>query len=65
MVNWTVLFDTNSQVMQNFAKGQASRRDVESALKFTDAAGEFRRVVRARGTNMTRTLARKALNRRS
>ena len=44
--------------------GEVSTRFVSQQLAFSEAAGEFRRLVRTHGTTYGRRLARKALNRR-
>jgi hypothetical protein len=67
MTNWSALIDTgttNREVIQEFANGELTSRDVVNYLKFTNTAGEFRRLERTYGTQKARTLAKRALNRR-
>jgi hypothetical protein len=68
MTNWSVLIDSRTIdeviVMKQFAEGFIPARKVVNHLKFTDAAGEFRRLERKHGTQKARTLAKRALNRR-
>lgn len=65
MANWTKVLDVaGGNVVKDFANGNASGRQLERAVKFTDAAGEVRQLLRTRGVHGTRELARKALSRR-
>ena len=64
-VNWTDLIDNSPQnvrtVLTKWAKESASTREVTEALAFSDFSGEFRKLVRNKGTTYGRRLARKAL----
>ena len=67
MTNWKLLLSDNhaSSTIEKFAFSGASVKDVERTLAFTPLAGEFRQLVRSRGANEARMLARKALRRRT
>ena len=64
MTNWNLIFVTNRIAVEKFAAGGSSRNLFE-AFANTYAAGEVRKLIRGRGTNEARTLARKAVARRS
>lgn len=49
---------------KEFANGYLSGRQMEKRLRFTPAAGEYRRLIRSGGVNRARSLTRKALTRR-
>lgn len=63
-VNWNLLLDSKEEVslaMQAWSAGNMSTREVANELSHTQFAGEFRKLVRSRGTAESRRLARKAL----
>lgn len=63
-VNWNLLLDTNtsvSKVVADWSVGNTSTRSVSDQLAHSKYAGEFRNLVRSRGTTEARRLARKAL----
>lgn len=63
-VKWDLLLGTNrsvTSVVRRWSVGNASTRQVSNALAGTEFAGEFRDLVRSRGTLYARRLARKAL----
>ena len=65
--NWNLLLESNksvSELIRNWASGDFSTRNVADTLSFTEFAGEFRRLVRSRGTVLGRKMARKALKQR-
>jgi hypothetical protein len=65
--NWSALLNESEDgkmVMQQFAQGNLTAREVVNHFKFTDAAGTFRRLERTHGTAKARLLTRKALKRR-
>lgn len=61
--NWNVLLgcDSRVQAVANFAFNDVSANTTAETLAFTDAAGEFRNLVRTNGAQYARRLARKAL----
>jgi hypothetical protein len=65
-VNWDLLLGgSKRKALVRWAFGQISTRVVSKDLAFTHYAGEFRRLVRERGTQEARRLARKAVRRRN
>lgn len=64
MTNWDLLLKKNSNILKKFAFGELSGRQVTSELKNTETAGEFRTLLRS-GVVRARSLARKAIRRRS
>lgn len=63
-VDWPLLLDTRksvTNVIKSWATGQTSTREVTDSLAFSEFSGEFRNLVRERGTTEARRLARKAL----
>ena len=64
MTDWKLIFRTNRNAVWQFANG-GSGRNLFKAFANTDAAGEVRDLVRSRGTDNARRLARKAVSRRS
>lgn len=62
-MNWTRLINKNKQAVVNFAKGEVSGRDFYNTY-FRGTPNEARQLVRERGVDESRTLARKALRRR-
>ena len=65
-VDWDLLLANNRRVeaMINFAFNGTSANETAQNLAFTEAAGEFRDLVRSRGSQYARRLARKAVRRR-
>ena len=61
--NWNVLLgcDQRLQALADFAFNDASASATTEALAFTDAAGQFRSLLRTNGAQYARRLARKAL----
>ena len=61
--DWNVLLgcDNTLQAVADFAFNDVSASATTRALSFTDAAGEFRSLLRSNGTQYARRLARKAL----
>ena len=60
-------FEEKQEVLKtlaSFAYDELSVKVCTNKLAYTDVAGEFRRLVRTRGTQTARLLARKALKRR-
>lgn len=64
MTDWNLIFNTNRVAVEQFAAGGSSRK-LFKEFAHTEAAGEIRQLVRGRGTNEARALARKAVARRS
>lgn len=64
--NWNTLLSNQQKrnLIMKWSVGEVSTRFVSQQLAFSEAAGEFRRLVRTHGTTYGRRLARKALNRR-
>jgi len=62
-VDWQLLLneDRVSNLISEWSTGKISTRKVTSELSYTSYAGEFRKLVRERGTLYGRSLARKAL----
>jgi hypothetical protein len=63
-VNWDLLLDVNARVRElliGWSQGKLTTRFVADYLSHSQFAGEFRHLVRERGTNYGRSLARKAL----
>lgn len=63
-VNWNLLLETNedvSNLIESWATGDITTRDVASRVAYTEFSGEFRKLVRDNGTTYARRLARKAL----
>ncbi len=80
MINWNLFLDAKGNPVVNnvtnkkidvrnhfikWAIGECSSQDMSSFLKYTNAAGEFRHLLRQYGTDKARTLAMKALKRRN
>ena len=65
MVNWTNILNVNRDALVNFANGNTSGRQLETAVRFTDAAGDVRTLLRRHGVNKGRQLSRAALRRRN
>ena len=61
--DWNVLLgcDNTLQAVAGFAFGGVSANATTEALSFTDAAGQFRNLLRTNGAQYARRLARKAL----
>ena len=61
--DWGLLLSTrkNQRTMTKFATGALSASDATRAFAHTDYACEFRKLIRANGTQYARRLARKAL----
>lgn len=59
-INWDLLCETNG-LIRDWATGSMSTSDLSRQLAHSSYAGEFRRLVRERGTTEGRKLARKAL----
>jgi hypothetical protein len=67
MVNWKLLLDSeNSELymMEKFALGEASARNLTALFAHGEFAGEFRNLIRNHGVDMARKLTRRALRRR-
>jgi len=66
MTNWDLLLSNEYLVskMIEFGFNEASVNVVSDDLAYTNAAGEFRNLVRTHGALYARRLARKALRRR-
>lgn len=63
--NWTiVLQNVFADELEEFANGTISGRQLYSFVTNTEAGPEIRRLLRERGVNEARRLARKALSRR-
>jgi len=62
-MNWSELIQKNKQAVVGFAKGEVSGRDFYNTY-FRGTPNEARQLVRERGVNESRVLARKALRRR-
>lgn len=63
-VNWSFLLDSNATVANEFrlwSTEEMSTRELSTKLSHSQYAGEFRKLVRNRGTTEARKLARKAL----
>lgn len=67
MTDWKVLLNTkrNVSTVSNFATGKLSGRDFCSAFSETSSGRTVRNLLRNHGVEGARTLARKALYRRS
>ena len=65
--NWTSLLSTkrNVNTVSSFATGDISGRQFYSAFANTDSGGIVRGLLRNYGVDRARSLARKALSRRS
>lgn len=65
--NWTSLLDTkrNRCSVSSFASGDISGREFYSGFANTSNGGVVRGLLRDHGVDQARTLARKALSRRS
>lgn len=64
--DWKSLITTESKsILEGFAAGKISGRKATSCFKNTDYAGPFRDLVRSKGVDNARKLAKTALNRRS
>jgi hypothetical protein len=65
MTNWnSVLTYGGTNMVRDFATGQASGRRLTEEVKFTPAAGHVRQTLRTRGVRASQQAARKALRRR-
>lgn len=67
-VNWDLLLDVNTSVRRCFvmwSRNQLTTRELVDYLRDTEFSGEFRKLVRNRGTTYARRLARKALSYRN
>lgn len=66
MVNWSKIAQSNGSVISllQFANGQLSGRQFYELHKNTETGGEVRNLLRTRGVNKARELARKAAKRR-
>ena len=62
-VNWKSLMACR-EIIEAFANGKMSARNVTEAFKNTQHAGEFRYLIRSHGVDQARVLARRALRRR-
>jgi hypothetical protein len=67
MTDWKVLLNTkrNFSTVSSFATGKLSGRGFYSAFSETSGSGAVRNLLRDHGVEGARTLARKALYRRS
>lgn len=65
--DWSTLLKTkrNVSVVSNFAEGNISGRQFYSKFANTDSGGTARTLLREHGVTQARSLARKALSRRS
>ena len=65
--DWSSLLNTkrNVSVVSNFAQGNISGRQVYSKFANTENGGTARTLLREHGVTQARSLARKALSRRS
>jgi hypothetical protein len=65
MVNWKkILTDGSDNTVYMFATGQLAAKKACCELTGTPGSSEFRNLLKTRGTNDARVLARKALRRR-
>jgi len=67
MINWKLLLDSSDSevyMLEKFASGEASARNLTSLFTNTKFAGEFRQLIRNNGVDMARKLTRRALQRR-
>lgn len=65
VVNWNaVVSEAGLDAVELFASGQLSGRQLTDLVAYSPAAGEVRKLLRSRGVQQARTLARKALARR-
>lgn len=70
MVNWTNVLSNpvNVGAIQLFAQGKLNCEDVQRVFRVLpdrNAAGDVRKLIRTRGTQLARRISRKALRRRS
>jgi len=67
ITNWTLLLNTerNRSTVSSFASGEISGRQFYSGFANTSSGGVVRGLLRNYGVDQARTLARKALSRRS
>ncbi len=65
MVNWKNVLGVDLATVRNFATGNVSKDAFLSSLSGTPEYTEVRKLVRERGANEVRVLARKALSRRN
>lgn len=64
--DWSMLLSGGQkEVVTNFITGKMTKTQTENKLRFSDAAGEFRKLIRSRGTSNARQLGMKALRRRN
>lgn len=62
-VNWSVVKSAiGVDNLRKFANGELSGRSLSRLAAFTEAAGEVRKALRARGVQGARSLARKSCN---
>jgi hypothetical protein len=54
-----------AETVTDFATGELSGREATILLTGTEGSGEFRKIIKNRGVQQSRVLARKALRRRS
>ena len=64
--NWNSILGNrkNRSVVESFASGEITGRDFYAAFANTSLGGNVRNLLRSYGVNRSRSLARKALNRR-
>lgn len=64
-INWSWIFErVGKQNITKFVSGDVSGRRLYELGKLTGSSGEVRTLLRTRGVNEARQLARKALSRR-
>lgn len=61
--NWNLIFDTNRTAVVEFAEGGPSSQFTKSFTK-TEASGEVRTLIRNKGTDKARRMAKDAVRRR-
>jgi hypothetical protein len=64
MIKWNELINENQQAVLGFAQGEISGRDFYNKW-FNGKPNQARQLIRSRGVDESRVLARKALRRRS
>lgn len=65
MINWNTIVKTvGRDTLVEFVDGRVSGRELTESVAYTKAAGEVRSLLRERGVDEARQLARKALSRR-
>ena len=69
MVNWTKVLDrkTGQEAIKKFAMGEYNCEKVQQVFRAgqdREASGDVRRLIRTRGTQLARRIAKKALKRR-